>query len=231
MKLNFVPKKPLVPQMPNAALMTDSPADFQQRPLATLDAPSQNSVPAYQSLEPIDQRDALAKSVLEQGMDSSPTKGGIGEGLARLGKSLVGGILLNRANDQRDKAVAGNRQNVMDAYQRGDLGALVTSENPVAQKLGSAIIEQNLKKKSGHYSKRPDGTEVWESDDGEEAPRVISRPNFGVPKDYRWNGDGTNLEPIPGGPADPAIIARNAGKRRAPPKADESGLAPWQRKW
>ena len=43
-----------------------------------------------------------------------------------------------------------------------------------------------------------------------------------APAGFRWTQDG-NLEPIPGGPADPAIIARRSAAGRAPPRPRSSG--------
>lgn len=50
--------------------------------------------------------------------------------------------------------------------------------------------------------------------------REAPRP---TPAGYRWSEDGSALEAIPGGPADPRVIASSSGARRAPPRPRATG--------
>lgn len=213
MKLNYVP--------PNRTSFLPDQSLAPNVPLTT--------IPAFQGLEPIRQREALAQNLLEEGVDFSPTRGGWGEGLARMGKALVGGILQNKANSAMEKAKTGNRQFVLDAFESGDLGKLITSDDPVAQKLGSALIEQKMKKKTGNY-KHIDGNLVWQ-DDGGGAPTVINRPTNPLVNNGMISYDrGQTWAKIPDYVANAKELA---DAKRVPKtvKPDDSGLPPWKRKW
>lgn len=197
-----------------------------QQPLPTAPPPSD----PFTDLDPINSQEKYADALLASGSDMSPAKGGIGEGLARLAQAVAGGYFKNKADTSLKTAKASNKAALKSAYEAGDAETLLTSDDPVGEKLGSAILEQHLKRKPGKYTHLQDGTVVWQADEGG-PPTVVSRPNTGMPKGWRWNADQTGYEPIPDGPADPKVILRDAAARRAPPKPDETGKAPWDRKW
>lgn len=213
MKMNYVP--------PNRTSFLPTNQLAPDVPLATL--------PAFQSLEPINQREAFAQNVLSEGVDSSPTRGGWGEGLARMGKALIGGILQNKANRAMETAKTGNRQYVLDAFESGDLGKLITSDDPIAQRLGSALIEQKMKQKSGSY-RDVDGVKVWQDNQGG-APTVISRPANPLIHEGMISYDrGETWAKIPDYVENAKALA---DAKRAPKtaKPDDSGKMPWERKW
>ena len=184
----------------------------------------------YQSLDPIKYQQSLADNMLEAGSSTAPARGGMLEGLARIAEGGLGGYLKHKADDRLDTAKTKNSEQLKSDLNSGDWLSLLTSNDPVGQKIGSAILEQTLKQRTGAYKKLDDGTVVWEDKQGGK-PEVISRPNAGVPVGYRWKEDGTGLEFIPDGPADPAVISKNATGRRKPDAPDQTGIAPWDRKW
>jgi hypothetical protein len=239
-KVNYVPfkKKTLGPQG----------EDYEGNPVPAptvdaegnpIDSYSQSRAPvktagSFQSLDPITQRQALSESLLQEGMDSSPTVGGVGEGFARLGKALLGGIMKRKADEAYKKTKGENSKYIQDAFDNGDYGSLITSDDPVAQRLGSAVIEQQFKQQGnrGAYRDLPGGIKVWEPEDGSR-PSVISRPVNNLPRNYQWveGKEGEEMEPIPGSAADPKVIQRNSTAGRAPPKPKtikQVAKLPWE---
>lgn len=195
----------------------------------------------FTDLDPIMLRQKMALDQMQQGSDMSPARGGLAEGFARLATAVSGGMRYHDAAEQYKEAKQGNKQALLNAFDQGDVSQLLASGDPTGEKLGSVILESRLKRIPTHQIIGgedavalgfPKGSVVDRSIDGE--TRVLYRPNMGAPRGYEWNEDNSEMVPIKGGPADPDVIQRNAGKRRAPPKpgaVDQSGLKPWERKW
>jgi hypothetical protein len=189
-------------------------------------------VPAFQNLDPIKARQDFAAQALTEGSNTAPARGGIGEGLARLAQGVFGGMMRHRADEDLKTAKAGNLEAMKQAFGDGDYISLLSSDDPIAQKLGSAVIEQQMKRDVGSYKKMDDGTVVWQSKTGGE-PHVISHPDKVRPlvTDGKISLDGgTTWTNIPGFVENAKAIAE---AKRAPKtvKPDDSGLPPWQRKW
>lgn len=184
----------------------------------------------YQNLDPIKYQQSLADSMLAAGSSTAPAHGGMFEGLARIAEGGLGGYFKHKADERLDVAKTKNSDQLRSDVKAGDWPSLLTSNDPMAEKLGSVILEQTMKRKTGAYKKLDDGTVVWEDSDGGK-PEVISRPNAGVPAGYRWKEDGTGVEYIPGGPADPVVVSKRATAGRKPDPADQTGIPPWERKW
>lgn len=250
MQVNYPPNRfpMLVPQTQPGGLV----ALGASAPLATLDPPPVTDPAtgdAFTDMNPLKQHQELAANALQEGMNMAPAKGGYAEGLARLAQAFVGGKLLNKANTDIATAKSHNSQVMLDAVNAGDWGKLATSDNDQANKLGDSLLSAQLKHMQTERlltspeitaAGLPTGTVASKNMNGE--IKILNRPNTGLPRGYQYTQapDGTQTVTfIPGGPADPAIIAKNAGGRAAavqavkPKKAstDQSGLAPWLRKW
>lgn len=238
MQVNYPPRK-TTSFMPGGQTQTPvvnvQPQDpTPQPPLGAEALPVSNS---FTDLAPLEQRESLARGILGEGLDSSPLVGGWGQGLARMGQALVGGILLNRAQEATKAAKQSNRDALKGALEGGDITGLLTSEDPVGQRLGAALMEQQFKRQGG--------------------PRLLTGPEkqqFGISEDklvqYDPNGGfkildnekpmtsggmisydrGRTWAPIPG-------YVKNAGdvasSKRAPKTSapDQSGKLPWERTW
>lgn len=201
----------------------------------------------FTDLNPLAQHQQFAADALREGMNTAPAQGGYATGLARLAQVFIGGKLLNKANTDIGTAKQHNAQVMQDALNNGDWSKLATADNDQANKLGDSLLQAQLKHMQTERlltapeiaaAGLPEGTVASKNMNGE--IKIINRVNQGDAKGYHYvtAPDGTQIYTfIPGGPADPAVIAKNAGGRAAavaatkPKKPDESGLPPWQRKW
>lgn len=247
MQVNYPPSRfPLfAPPPPNA--LTGQPADSTaSAPLDTL-APPGTDDGTFTDLGPLSQQQELAANALQEGSSTAPAVGGIATGLARMAEAISGGYNLGRANKKIEAAKQANTQVMLNALNNGDWAKLATSDNPMANKLGDSLLQAQLKHMQTDRILTPEeteqfgypkGTVVSKNMNGEQ--KVLNRSTTGLGKGYMWNEDQSAQVPIPGGPADPAVIAANAGGRAAavqgakpkkPVAADESGVAPWLRKW
>lgn len=242
MKVNFVPiplgQVSFLPtgQLAGGTLPSGAPAPVSDDDISPVTITPQQSGPAagpFFNTDALNSQNEYANSLLEASGNTAPARGGLAEGFSRLAEGLAGGLLKHNATEGLKNAKAQNNAALLDAFQNGDISKLLTSNDPTADKLGSAILEQQLKKQPGTYKTLENGTVVWQANQGG-APTIVSRPTTGLPKGFRWNADGSDLEYIPGGPADPSVIKTDSGDRRVPPKAaapDQTGIAPWLRKW
>lgn len=228
----------------------------QQLPTPTLAAPPvvdpNDPTSSFTDLAPLNQHQTLAADALQAGMSTAPAQGGIATGLARLAQAFVGGKMLNKANTDIKTAKEHNAQVMQDALSSGDWGKLATADNEQANKLGDSLLQAQLKHMQTerlltapevNAAGLPMGTVASKNMNGE--IKILNRPTTGLPRGYEYapnpaDPNGPQIQTfIPGGPADPAVIAKNAGGRAAavqatkPKKgaADQSGLPPWQRKW
>lgn len=247
MQVNFPPSNFnfLTPQQPGL-IGQSQPAP--QQPLATTAAPGTNDG-TFVDMNPLDQRQQLAAQALEGGTSTKPGAGWAA-GLARLAQAVGGGMNLHKANQAIAAAKGSNAQVMKNALDNGDWETLATADNDTANKLGDSLLQAQLKHMQTERlltqpeisaAGLPAGTVASKSMNGE--VKILNRPNTGLPKGYQFTTapDGSQIQTfIPGGPADPAIIAKNAGGRAAavqaakPKKAagvDQSTLPPWERTW
>lgn len=222
----------------------------QGTPLATLPAPGTDANGNFVDLNPLQQHQELAADALRAGIDTSPAQGGWATGLARLAQAYMGGKMLNKANTDIAAAKKTNAQAMLEALGSGDWSKLATVDNPQANKLGDALLQAQLKHMQTERlltpaeikaADLPEHTVATKSMNGE--IKILNRPTTGLPRGYMLvtGPDGQQIQTfIPHGPADPDVIARNAGARTAaevaarPKKAvapDQNGVAPWLRKW
>jgi hypothetical protein len=199
----------------------------------------------FQNDDRVKQQESLARALMGQGLDPSPTQGGWGEGLARVGQALLGAYMTKKADDKEAAIRDENSQALQNALEKGDVGGLLTSGNDLAEKLGASLLEKQMTPKTSYRTLTPDevakagypsGAVVQEDSNGRQYLTARPPNNAGLPGGYRWNADHTGWEPIPGGPADPTAAGKLAAARRAPPKANPATLAiggdePWNQKW
>lgn len=192
----------------------------------------------FQNDDRVKQQESLARALMGQGLDSSPTQGGFGEGLARVGQALLGAYMTKRADDKEDAIRDENSQALQNALEKGDVGGLLTSGNDLAEKLGAGLLEKQMTPKTTYHTLAPTeasaagyapGSVVQEDNSGHQF--VTGKPvsNNGLPGGYRWNADHSGWEAIPGGPADPTAAGRLAGAKRAPPRAKAPVVDPLAR--
>lgn len=182
-------------------------------------------------LRPLRYREDSARNLLEEGSDSSPLHGGGAlEALGRVGKAIVGGMQLRKATEELGAAKKTNLGVMKQQYDDDDYMGLIGSDDPIAQKLGAAVLEARAKKDKGHFSDQ-NGVRIWQSDNGG-APTIISRPERPVRpiiKDNQISYDeGRTWGEIPG-----AIAAHKAysDAGRAPKvikPAKNSSKFPWE---
>lgn len=244
MQVNYPPK--------NFTYFNTPPGLQQMPPLATLPAqPVTGTDPSsgdFTNLDPLQQRQELAANALQEGSSMAPARGGYVEGLARLAQAFIGGKLLNKANTDITTAKANNARVMKEAVDSGDWSKLATADNPVANKLGDSLLEAQLKHQPTARPLTPDeiqklglpaGTQGVKKEDGDYEVKYRPTPDK-PPEGYRAKKDGSGLEFVPGGPADPAVISKNAGGRsaavlatkpkKAAPAGYNPGLPPWQQK-
>jgi hypothetical protein len=237
MQVNYPPNRFSLFAAPPLNPVTAQPADAA--------APITPTLPAQDltDLTPFEQQQELAANALQNGSSTAPAQGGLVTGLARLGEAISGGYQLGQANKKLAAAKKANAGVMEDAVNSGDWAKLATADSPVANKLGDALLQAQLKHLKTDRILTPDevdsfgypkGTVVSTNINGEQ--KVLNRPLTGLPKGYKYGDDG-EVTFIPGGPADPVVISKNAGERAkatqaAKPKAaDDTGTAPWLRKW
>lgn len=250
MQVNYPPN--------NFSYFSTPPGQQPPLPLATgaalpVQDPSAAAPGTFTDLMPLQQRQELAANALQEGSSTAPAQGGYVTGLARLAQAFMGGKLLNKANTDISAAKKNNAEVMMGAVNNGDWATLATSDNDQANKLGDSLLQAQLKHmQTSRLLTAPEiatagftpGTVASKDMDG--TIHVLNRPNTGLPKGYQYapnpiDPDGPQIQTfIPGGPADPAVIAKNAGGRAAatiaakpkkPGVVDDSGVPPWQRSW
>lgn len=191
----------------------------------------------FTNLQPIQDRLDMANQAIAEGSSTAPAQGGIGAGLARLGEAALGGYLKRGASADLTAARNKNKQAVMDAFDQGNMGQLITSDDPVAQKLGSAILEMQMKRQSGPkllsdqdkatYGFNPQ--DVVQHDPIEGFKILNPRDSKPLVSNGMISSDnGKTWSPIQGY-VDNAKAVGDA--KRKPVTADDSTLPPWERKW
>lgn len=198
------------------------------------------SSPSFVNTDPIMDQQDYAKNMILQGSDTSPARGGIAEGIARLGEALAGGYFKHQADQRLKDANAQNKQGILDALKSGNWEDLFSSDDPVAQRLGGAILSQQLKKGNAGSILSPEQAQVLGFEPGsvvqrdDEGFKVLQRPQQSK-RPMTAGGmisydEGKTWQPIEGY-IDNARSVSSA--RRAPPtsKPDDSGVPPWERKW
>lgn len=152
-------------------------------------APAAQS-PLVQALAPRDPRQMLAIQALQEGTSTAPVQS-IGEGLARVAQGALGGWFAGRQKRESEEA-------------SGRLADAILSGMPEAQRNGpqgawmrAALQDETLR-----------GPIV-----AAYAQSNMRQPE--VPAGFRLRPDGS-MEAIPGGPQDPAVVARNAAAGRDP---------------
>lgn len=182
-------------------------------------------------LKPLRYREDSARSLLEEGSDSSPLHGGGAlEALGRVGKAIVGGMQLRKATDELGAARKTNLGVMKQMYDDGDYMGLIGSEDPIAQKLGSAVLEQRAKHDKGH-TQVIDGVTVWQSDNGG-PPTIISRPEKPIRPIIKDNlisyDEGKTWGEIPGAVAAHKAYSDAGRAPKVTKPAKNSSKFPWE---
>lgn len=241
MQVNYSPRKfPAFSQLGQEGIGGVLPSGSQPQATPTVEDQDPNAYDLT-DMDPLSMRQSLAADALREGSSTAPAAGWTG-GLARLAQAVAGGYSLHGANEAIKDAKKHNVGVMEKAVNQGDWSKLATSDSAQASKLGDMLLQAKLKnmpterlmttpeiKSAG----LPDGTVATVSRTGE--MKILNRPSTGVPKDYHYvtGPDGEQvLTYIIGGPADPAVIAKDATSRRKPSATvDNTGKAPWEMKW
>lgn len=237
MQVNYPPSRKTTSFMPNGQTQTPAVNVQPQQPEQPLGAEALPVTNSFTDLAPLEQRESLARGILGEGLDSSPLVGGWGQGLARMGQALVGGILLNKAQEATKTAKQGNRNALMGALEGGDISTLLTSEDPIGQRLGAALMEQQFKRQGGpkllssaekqQFGIDPSKIVQYDPNEGfkilDNDKPMTSSGMISYDRGRTWapiEGYVDNKKAIHAATTNPKTTA-----------SDQSGKLPWERKW